>query len=103
MLENSAERAVSTAELQLLEHTIRSSLLHHVHGALLIRWHLQDLPDDTERARNDAIEALQGTRVSVLVDLLFVVLAGDVRIERRQGAGRVFAEGPYMLIEVGLE
>ena len=28
---------------------------------LLIRWHLQDLPDDTERTRNDAIEALQGT------------------------------------------
>ena len=29
---------------------------------LLIRWHLQDLPDNVERARNDAVEALQGTR-----------------------------------------
>ena len=29
---------------------------------LLIRWHLVDLPDDAERARNDAIKALQGTR-----------------------------------------
>ena len=33
-----------------------------VDRGLLIRWHLVDLPDDAERARNDAIEALQQTR-----------------------------------------
>ena len=31
-----------------------------VDRGLLIRWRLVDLPDDVERARNDAIEAYKG-------------------------------------------
>ena len=47
-----------------------------VERALLIRWHLQDLPDDLECVRNDAIEALQGTRNPFIDDPALAGLVG---------------------------
>jgi len=51
-------------DLELTEDTPGQSDKAPVHGVLstLLRWHAQDPPDQSERERNDRIEAIQGNR-----------------------------------------
>ena len=60
----------------LLEDPVAYDMPLVVERSLLIRWHLQDLPDDMERSRNEAIEALQGTRNPFIDDPALAGLVG---------------------------